>query len=282
MNNLTEYKFKGAESIRGGKDYKGEPFLVAKDICDVLGIKKYRDILQRLRDNCKGSFVVVETPGGSQPMSTVNEAGLYALIFKSRKKKAEEFQGWVTSVVLPSIRETGGYITEKKANNPDVALKFAKSFIKERNAHMETRKQLIKATKDNNRLSEELSLKEKTLYQKEKKIEQLNLSNEYLAENSLPPEDLVSSAELAAMIGIGSAIAMHKWLRKVEVLTWDNGCNILTPTWDKDNHFTREVCYSSKYRDGTVETDRRIMWTEKGVIFVTNIYNSLKKEGYIV
>ena len=43
-------------------------------------------------------------------MLVINESGLYALIFKSRKPQAKEFRKWVTSVVLPSIRKNGFYL----------------------------------------------------------------------------------------------------------------------------------------------------------------------------
>lgn len=46
-------------------------------------------------------------------VQTVTEAGLYALIFTSRKPVAKEFQRWVFEDVLPSIRKTGQYSIPK-------------------------------------------------------------------------------------------------------------------------------------------------------------------------
>lgn len=90
-----------------------EPWFVAKDVCDVLGIEKYRDALARLDDDEKGCPVTVDTLGGPQKMSAVNESGLYNFIFLSRKPEAKKFRKWVTSEVLPSIRKTGRYETMK-------------------------------------------------------------------------------------------------------------------------------------------------------------------------
>ena len=87
----------------------GEPWFVAKDVCDALGIDKHRDAIGRLDDDEKGRPVIVDTLGGQQKMSAVNESGLYALIFQSRKPEARKFRKWVTSEVLPSIRKTGRY-----------------------------------------------------------------------------------------------------------------------------------------------------------------------------
>lgn len=39
----------------------------------------------------------------------IDEAGLYSLVMKSKLPAAEDFQEWVTSDVLPSIRKTGEY-----------------------------------------------------------------------------------------------------------------------------------------------------------------------------
>jgi len=51
----------------------------------------------------------VSTLGGPQEVSIVNESGLYALIFRSRKPSARLFRKWVTTEVLPAIRRSGGY-----------------------------------------------------------------------------------------------------------------------------------------------------------------------------
>lgn len=89
---------------------KNEPWFVAKDVCEMLGIGKYRDAISTLDDDEKGCPVIVDTPGGPQEMATVNESGLYHLIFQSRKPEAKQFRKWVTSEVLPSIRRFGYYI----------------------------------------------------------------------------------------------------------------------------------------------------------------------------
>ena len=86
----------------------GEPWLVAKDVCDCLEIKNSRDALSRLDEDEKG-VALTDTLGGSQKINIVNEYGLYNLILSSRKPEAKEFKRWVTHDVLPSIRKTGRY-----------------------------------------------------------------------------------------------------------------------------------------------------------------------------
>lgn len=88
----------------------GQAWFVAKDVCEVLEISKHRDAVSRLRDNQRGS-VLVDTLGGKQEMAAVNEAGLYKLVFTSRKPEAERFTDWIADEVLPSIRKHGMYAT---------------------------------------------------------------------------------------------------------------------------------------------------------------------------
>ena len=89
----------------------GEPWFVLKDVCDVLGISKYRDVVERLDEDERALFKV-DTLGGVQNMIAVNESGLYNVILRSDKPEAKPFRKWVTSEVLPSIRKTGGYQTK--------------------------------------------------------------------------------------------------------------------------------------------------------------------------
>ena len=86
----------------------GEPWFVAKDVCDILDLGNSRDAVSSL-DADEKDVGIADTPGGKQTMSLVNESGLYSLIFRSRKDEAKKFRRWVTHDVLPSIRKTGGY-----------------------------------------------------------------------------------------------------------------------------------------------------------------------------
>ncbi|MCE5223786.1 phage antirepressor KilAC domain-containing protein [bacterium] len=86
----------------------GKPWFITKDVCEILSINNYRDATAKLPDHQKG-VVDTDTLGGKQKMSVVNEAGLYRIIFSSRKEDAMLFSNWVVEEVLPSIRQTGSY-----------------------------------------------------------------------------------------------------------------------------------------------------------------------------
>jgi prophage antirepressor-like protein len=91
----------------------GEPWLVAKDVCGVLGLVDVNRSLDRLDEDEKGAHSM-STPGGNQVMAIISESGFYRLVMTSRKPQVKKFQKWVTSEVIPSIRKTGSYsVTEQ-------------------------------------------------------------------------------------------------------------------------------------------------------------------------
>ncbi|WP_219723965.1 phage antirepressor [Akkermansia muciniphila] len=91
----------------------GEPWFVAKDVCDALEIGNSRQAVSYLDDDEKG-VTTNDTLGGTQQVSIINESGLYSLILRSRKPEAKKFKKWVTAEVLPSIRKHGAYATKAK------------------------------------------------------------------------------------------------------------------------------------------------------------------------
>ena len=107
MNEVTVFKFNGQNQVRTILR-EGEPWFVAKDVCEILELEKIDSAIRELDDDEKGTHTM-STLGGNQRMSIVSESGLYALVFKSRKHKAKAFRKWVTSEVLPTIRKTGQY-----------------------------------------------------------------------------------------------------------------------------------------------------------------------------
>lgn len=84
------------------------PLFCGKDVCAALGIKNSRDTLHKFPDDEKG-VATTDTLGGHQELTFLTEAGLYRLIFLSRKPEAERFRKWVFGEVLPSLRRTGRY-----------------------------------------------------------------------------------------------------------------------------------------------------------------------------
>ena len=111
-NEIQQFYFNNA-ALRTLTDEAGEPWFVAKDVCDILEISNPSDALKRLDDDERSRFNL----GRQGETNIVNEAGLYALVLGSRKPEAHEFKRWVTHEVLPQIRRTGGYIPARETDD---------------------------------------------------------------------------------------------------------------------------------------------------------------------
>ena len=88
----------------------GEPYFVGKDVAIALGYSDTSDAIKRhveTEDKLTRRFA---DSGQNRTMYIINESGLYSLIFGSKLPSAKQFKRWVTSDVLPKIRQTGGYI----------------------------------------------------------------------------------------------------------------------------------------------------------------------------
>ena len=100
----------------------GEPWFLAGDVCRVLGIKNSRDAVNEIGKKLKSAGIedvgiadtLIQTAGGKQKTTIINEQIFYELVFNSRKQKAVLFRAWVTGDVLPSIRKHGFYRAEGK------------------------------------------------------------------------------------------------------------------------------------------------------------------------
>lgn len=86
----------------------GEPWWVAKDVCDVLGLSNPSESLKAL-DEDELTSETLRSGGQGREMNLISESGLYTLILRSNKPEARAFRRWVTHEVLPTLRKTGHY-----------------------------------------------------------------------------------------------------------------------------------------------------------------------------
>ena len=148
--------------VRTATDDKGEPWFCAKDLCDVLGYKRAdlavkqhvrssdaaKRCVARIAKNrygeCNGKIQVVQ-------MIFVNESGFYALVLGSKLATAVKFKDWVTSVVLPQIRKTGGYIPVKEGESEEETIRNAEEILratlKKKEELLEQQKKLLEESR---------------------------------------------------------------------------------------------------------------------------------------
>ena len=125
-------------------DKDGEPWFVAKDVCDVLGVSNAREALSGLEDDERGNVRISDgtSPQGGNPnMNIISESGLYTLIMRSNKPESRRFRKWVTAEVLPAIRKQGVYLTDQKAveflTNPDSIMTILQNWKADRDRKIE-------------------------------------------------------------------------------------------------------------------------------------------------
>lgn len=92
----------------------GAPLSVAADVCRALEIQNHKDAIKRLDDDEKSGVVLTDPHGRPQETNCVTESGLYALVLGSRKPEAKAFKRWITHDVIPTIRQTGGYVSNEQ------------------------------------------------------------------------------------------------------------------------------------------------------------------------
>ena len=183
--------------VRTSTDENGDPWFCAKDLCDVLGYKRAdlavkqhvrssdaaKRCVARIAKNrygeCNGKMQVVQ-------MIFVNESGFYALVLGSKLATAVKFKDWVTSVVLPQIRKTGGYIPVKEGESEEETIRNAEEILratlKKKEELLEQQKKLlgesrIQLAKSRTQLEKNkvmLALQKKLIGEQDEEIRRLN------------------------------------------------------------------------------------------------------------
>lgn len=124
----------------------GEPYFVGKDVAEVLGYKRKADAIREHVESEDKGVGKIQTPGGMQNVTIINESGLYSLIFSSKLESAKRFKRWVTSEVLPAIRKHGIYATdnviENILNNPDYIINVLTEYKKEKEHNLALKQQV--------------------------------------------------------------------------------------------------------------------------------------------
>lgn len=100
----------------------GEPWFVLADLCRVLEIANSRDVAARLGDDQKG-VDQIDTLGGRQRMTIVNESGMYDVVLRSDKPEAVTFRRWITGTVLPEIRKTGSFNAPTELTEDEIVMR---------------------------------------------------------------------------------------------------------------------------------------------------------------
>ena len=253
MNELQIFKNEEFGSVRTiTKD--NEPMFCLSDICKALEIKNATDVAKRLEED-----EVTRLNLGSQSGETnfVTESGLYAVILRSDKPNARKFRKWVTSDVLPSIRNNGGYIANQEQMTPEQivanALIVAQNIISQKDMQI---KEL-----------------ETSVQQMDSVITEMTPKVDY-ADRILSSKDCMTVSQIAQDYGM-SANRFNKILHTAGIQRKVGDQWILYAEYQGKGYVRNKTCEYSK-GNGDTGTKLLTVWTQKGRML---IYEELKRIG---
>ena len=251
MNELTTYKSDFGEVRTVMRD--GEPWFVAADVCRSLEIGNPAMAMGRLEEDEKG-ISSIDTLGGKQNLTIVNEPGLYTLVLGSRKPEAKAFKRWITHEVVPSIRKHGMYATDELIANPDIAIAAFTALKEERE-----KRQALETT---------VAVQSQQLAEAAPKVSYYDLI--------LNCKDLISVSKIAKDYGM-SAIKMNETLRDLGIQYRQGNVWLLYQKY-ASHGYTATKTHEHIGSDGMNHAKIATYWTQKGRLF---IYDKLKENGIV-
>ena len=287
--------------VRTATDEKGEPWFCAKDLCDVLGYKRAdlavkqhvrssdaaKRCVARIAKNrygeCNGKMQVV-------PMIFVNESGFYALVLGSKLATAVKFKDWVTSVVLPQIRKTGGYIPVKEGESEEETIRNAEEILratlKEKEMLLEQQKKLIgeqdvEIRRLNGVVDEQvvnIARKGENIIHLEHQVDRL-MPKAIYSDNVLDSVSCFTTTQVAKELGV-TAQELNRSLCALHIQYYQSGQYMLYAEYahmglaksrTRYNAFLDPKCDGRKEKMGKAVTHTYLVWTEKGRKFIHDL-----------
>lgn len=236
-----------------------EPWFVAKDVCDILEISNPTMALQRLDDDERAKFNL----GRQGETNIVNEPGLYTLILGSRKPEAKAFKRWITHEVIPTIRKTGGYVSEDREE--EFIRNYFPSFSDEVKQAM-----ILDLKKQNSDLKQKLKLqKPKVLF-----ADAVETSESSILVGELAKILIQNGVKTVTINGREKKMGQNNlfiWLRDNGYLCKKKGEMFNLPTqYSIDNGLFEIKKRTQQNPDGSIRVTRTPKVTGKGQIYFVN------------
>ena len=302
-------------TVRTTIDEKGDPWFCAKDLCDVLGYKRadnavrqhvnpsdaLKQCVARIAKNrygeCNGKMQVVQ-------MIFVNESGFYALVLGSKLATAVKFKDWVTSVVLPQIRKTGGYIPVHEGESEEEVIRNAEEILratlKKKEELLEQQRKLLQESKVI------LAQQKKLIGEQDVEIRRLNgvvdeqvvniarkgeniihlehqvdglMPKAIYSDNVLDSVSCFTTTQVAKELGV-TAQELNRSLCALHIQYYQSGQYMLYAEYahmglaksrTRYNAFLDPKCDGRKEKMGKAVTHTYLVWTEKGRKFIHDL-----------
>ena len=301
-------------TVRTTIDEKGDPWFCAKDLCDVLGYKRADNAVRqhvnpldalkqciKVEDHIKRDGTIRER---LIQMNFVNESGFYALVLGSKLASAVKFKDWVTSVVLPQIRTTGGYIPVKEGESEEETIRNAEEILR---ATLKKKEELLEQQKKLLHQQEvQLGLDKKLIDEQDVEIRRLNgvldeqtrwasiqgenvinlekqvdglMPKAIYSDNVLDSVSCFTTTQVAKELGITaqelnrSLCALHsQYYQSGQYMLYAEYAHMgLAKSRTRYNAFLDPNCDGRKEKMGKAVTHTYLVWTEKGRKFIHDL-----------
>ena len=309
-------------TVRTTIDKKGEPWFCAKDLCEVLGYKRADNAVRQhvnpsdalkqcVARPAKNRFGVCEGKMQVVQMIFVNESGFYALVLGSKLATAVKFKDWVTSVVLPQIRKTGGYIPVKEGESEEETIRNAEEILratlKKKEELLEQQKKLLQEQKALLHQQEvQMGLDKKLIGEQDVEIRRLNgvldeqtrwasiqgenvinlekqvdglMPKAIYSDNVLDSVSCFTTTQVAKELGV-TAQELNRSLCALHIQYYQSGQYMLYAEYahmglaksrTRYNAFLDPNCDGRKEKMGKAVTHTYLVWTEKGRKFIHDL-----------
>ena len=301
-------------TVRTTIDEKGDPWFCAKDLCDVLGYKRADNAVRqhvnpldalkqciKVEDHIKRDGTIRER---LIQMIFVNESGFYALVLGSKLASAVKFKDWVTSVVLPQIRKTGGYIPMKEGESEEETIRNAEEILR---ATLKKKEELLEQQRKLLHQQEvQLGLDKKLIGEQDVEIRRLNgvldeqtrwasiqgenvinlekqvdglMPKAIYSDNVLDSVSCFTTTQVAKELGI-TAQELNRSLCALHIQYYQSGQYMLYAEYahmglaksrTRYNAFLDPKCDGRKEKMGKAVTHTYLVWTEKGRKFIHDL-----------
>ncbi len=245
----------------------GQVMFAATDVAKCLG---YANPQKAIRDHCKQEGVnEMDTPTENQHgsivmqrMKFITKGNIIRLVASSKLPQAEQVESWIFDEVIPTVLETGGYISTKSDDTPEEIMARALTIAQATLAKREERLKQLEAETEQQQTTIELQGKE---------IKEAAPKVNYY-DNHLQSVNTQTSTQVAKQVGM-DAEKLHKKLKEIGIIYKQSGQWLLHApysTWGM--HSTRTQTYTRS--DGSIGTSVYTVWTTKGVRFIIALYES--------
>ena len=287
-------------TVRTTIDEKGDPWFCAKDLCDVLGYKRADNAVRqhvnpldalkqciKVEDHIKRDGTIRER---LIQMIFVNESGFYALVLGSKLASAVKFKDWVTSVVLPQIRKTGGYIPVHEGESEEETIRNAEEILratlKEKEMLLEQQRKLIgeqdvEIRRLNGVVDEQvvnIARKGENIIHLEHQVDGL-MPKAIYSDNVLDSVSCFTTTQVAKELGV-TAQELNRSLCALHIQYYQSGQYMLYAEYahmglaksrTRYNAFLDPNCDGRKEKMGKAVTHTYLVWTEKGRKFIHDL-----------